>query len=143
MKYISILLLTIAALYTSTASASNCTGTLIDYKRAYYRGEKVGELQLYYNSSTGNNCATFFHSGSTWGKKLFTSVEVYVCKPSKYGNCGVWQWSPWWSRDDGWYLYRAGPVQVYGRDRCVQAMGYLDIAGATGADGVAVSGIHC
>ncbi|MCC8539356.1 hypothetical protein ACDH70_05785 [Xanthomonas axonopodis pv. poinsettiicola] len=125
--------------HAGAARADGCGGNLIDHKPVSIAGERVGELQLYYNSGNGRNCAVFAHLGSTRGKPLLTSVEVYVCKPNRT-NCGVWQWDPWWDRDDGTYAYQAGPVRIDGRDKCVQAMGYLDYRGQTA---VAVSGVHC
>lgn len=141
MKNIILLLLTILTLsyVNATHAEDTCGGTLIDYKSVKFGGETVGQLNLYYNSANGNNCAVFHHAGPTWGKSLVTSVEVYVCKPNR-NSCGVWQWDPWWDRDEGKYSYRAGPVRIYGRDRCVQSIGYVEYKGDAR---LAVSGVHC
>lgn len=140
MRYLALVLFALFSLgHAGAARADGCGGNLIDYKPVRIGGEKVGELQLYYNSGNGKNCAVFSHAGPTWGKALTTSVEVYVCKPNR-NNCGVWQWDPWWDRDDGTYAYQAGPVRIVGEDKCVQAIGYLDYKGQTG---IAVSDVHC
>ncbi|MDL5364721.1 hypothetical protein QSH18_03800 [Xanthomonas sp. NCPPB 2654] len=140
MRYPTLMLFTLLALgYAGAARADGCGGNLIDHKPVRIGGEKVGELQLYYNSGNGKNCAVFAHAGPTWGKALTTSVEVYVCKPNK-NNCGVWQWAPWWARDDDTYSYQAGPVRIDGRNKCVQSIGYIDYKGQTG---IAVSDVHC
>ncbi len=135
--------LLLATLYGAPARANGCGGNLIDHKPVWTGGQKVGELALYYNSANGNNCAVFSHAGPTWGQTLYTMVEVYVCKPMGGAyptNCAIWQWSPWWSKDAGYYAYRAGPVHVYGQGHCVQAMGYITYRGA---NHLATSGMHC
>ncbi|MCC4587297.1 hypothetical protein LL962_09310 [Xanthomonas sp. NCPPB 1067] len=140
MKHLIILRLGLLALgHAGAAHADGCGGNLIDHKPVRIAGERVGELQLYYNGGNGRNCAVFAHLGPTRGKPLMTSVEVYVCKPNR-NNCGVWQWDPWWDRDDDIYSYQAGPVRIDGRNKCVRAMGYLEYKGETA---VAVSDVHC
>ena len=141
MKHLVLTLLILLTFSYANASRADdaCGGTLIDYKPVQINGENVGQLHLYYNSTSGNNCAIFYHAGPTWGKPLITSVELYVCKPNR-DNCGVWQRDPWWKRDDGKYSYHAGPVRIDGRDRCVKSVGYIEYKGKTG---VAVSAVHC
>ncbi|GIJ44987.1 hypothetical protein Val02_18730 [Virgisporangium aliadipatigenens] len=111
---------------TDAHAASGCTGSLIEKQTATRNAQAIFELQVYYNSSTGMNCAVALHRGVTYGKAYPTQVYIIACVEtspsnqcrtrtlvadppsadvSKYGN---------WS-------YLAGPVSVYGRGRCIHA----------------------
>ena len=68
------------------AAAADCPGSLIESRNLDVGGKKVGELDVYYNAATGNNCARMNHAGSTWGKKLKTRVWVGICAERTPGN---------------------------------------------------------
>jgi hypothetical protein len=61
------------------AATGPCPGSLIESRNLNVGGKKVGELNVYYDSSTGKNCARMNHARSTWGKKLMTRVWVGIC----------------------------------------------------------------
>ncbi|MDP5225725.1 MULTISPECIES: hypothetical protein [Arthrobacter] len=91
------------------AATGTCSGTLVGHNPLSLNGTTYAYLDVYYNSTTGYNCARTVHYGSTWGKPLFTSVTLnYV------GRQGI-------ASDSGTYAYYAGPVSLYGRGICVEA----------------------
>jgi len=109
-------------MYSSRASANECAGNLIDYSVVRTQsGQTIGELALYYDSANGNNCAVFNHAGPTWGLQTFTEVMINDCNG---GTCPSSS-----ARDAGPYAYRAGPVRIYGRGRCIRASGSIRYQG--------------
>ena len=79
-----------AALVVSTpASAGDsgaCPGSLIESINATWLGKKYGELDVYYDAATGRNCAKMNHSGSAWGKRTWTGVQVTICAQKRPGE---------------------------------------------------------
>jgi hypothetical protein len=67
-------------------ASGKCDGSLIESRNLNVGGKKVGELDVYYNSATGKNCARMNHAGSTWGQKLTTRVWIGICSETKPGN---------------------------------------------------------
>ena len=94
------------------AQSGSCGGRLVELFPMVVDKQRVGELQLYYNSSNGMNCAIFAHGGPMWGVRTQTSVSLQLQKP----HSGSVQ-------DEDPYKYMAGPVRIYGRNRCVRATG--------------------
>jgi hypothetical protein len=119
------------------AAAGNCPGSLIESRNLNVGGKKVGELDVYYDSSTGRNCARMNHAGSTWGKKLKTRAWIGICSERTPGN-KTCHYDP--ATDDvdvGSYSYYAGPVttKTSAAGRCIAASGYLWINGTRYAVG--------
>jgi hypothetical protein len=112
------------------ALATACSGTLIESRNLMYGTTKIGELDVYYNSSTSRNCARMNHAGPTGGKYSNTYVFIAVCYENVGGgNCTS---VPGSGDDDfGSYAYYAGPVttQASSRGRCIVATGYITYAG--------------
>ncbi|SBT39610.1 hypothetical protein [Micromonospora auratinigra] len=111
-----------------SAQAADCSGNLINRTLAKTSsGVTVGELVVYYNSSTGKNCARFNHLGPAYGVKSTTYVWLTVCAsgtaPDVCRNGEV---------DDsiGDFAYYAGPVYVYAPNNCVRATGNLMYQGS-------------
>ena len=109
------------------AARENCPGTLIESRNLRVGGEKVGELNVYYNSATGKNCARMNHAGSTWGKELMTRVWIGICSETRPGG-SVCHYDP--DTDGvqkGKFKFWAGPVstKVSAAGRCIAASGYL------------------
>ena len=51
-------------------------------------GTRIGELDIYYNASTGVNCAMTVHGGPTWGVSLPTWVYIAKCQATTpTGTC--------------------------------------------------------
>ena len=102
-------------------NTANCRslGNLIESEpiNARTTGTKIGELDIYYNSSTGYNCAYLYAVGPAYGQAQYIEVEISTCQEG-YGSEGC----TWIQHDeDGNYSYRyyAGPVGVYGRGHCI------------------------
>lgn len=102
----------------------SCGGKLIDYIPFMVDGQKVGQLQMYYNAANGNNCAIMLHSGPTWGSARDTGVGLYVID-----NKGYIAETLAFQRKST-FKYQAGPVWAKGRNRCVTAGGGISFKGA-------------
>jgi len=93
---------------------------------------------VYYNSSSGKNCAKTISSSRTIGKKKPMAVGLYKCKTSiPNRRCVVIA-----DAEDrpsppadlpryGSYEEYAGPVRVLARDRCIAAIGSIKWNGKT------------
>ncbi|MEH0841707.1 hypothetical protein V6U81_04835 [Micromonospora sp. CPCC 205711] len=110
-----------------SAQAASCSGYLINRTVAKTSsGVTVGELVVYYNSSTGYNCARFNHLGPTYGVASQTYVLLKRCTN---GTSADLCWAETEDRSLGDYAYYAGPVQVYAPNNCVGAQGYVTYQG--------------
>jgi hypothetical protein len=108
-----------------------CPGTQVEPTRnATYRGKRVGALRVYYDPSTGKNCARMDHTRRTWGKARMTYVYIRICRGNRRpgdrcrgGTRGV--------ADAGTYKYYAGPVitKRSARGRCIFAQGMITVRG--------------
>jgi hypothetical protein len=122
---------------TGSAAAQSptgpCPGTQVEPTRyATYRGKRVGALRVYYDPSTGKNCARMDHTRRTWGKARMTFVYIRICRGNRgpsYHRCrkatrGV--------ADAGNFEYYAGPVitKRSARGRCIFARGEIHIRGS-------------
>lgn len=98
------------------AATGGCSGSLIESRTLKVGKTTVGSMALYYNASTGRNCARTNHGGVTWDKKTYTLIEIYTCKNHTPGrNCDLDKHAS----DHGNYSRYAGPVSVYGRGKCI------------------------
>jgi hypothetical protein len=107
--------------------ADDCGGNLIYRDKAMYNGTAVAELVVYYNASTGYNCARFNHLGPAYGVSAPTVLNVFKCEETSPGSgC-----TPIVLKgDSGDYAYYAGPVRVYAPNNCITATGSLFWHGA-------------
>jgi hypothetical protein len=61
-----------------------CPGKQVEPTRyATYRGKRVGALRVYYDPSTGKNCAQMDHTRRTWGKARMTYVYIRICRGNR------------------------------------------------------------
>ena len=129
----------------ATAASGTCAGSLIESRNLNVGGKKVGELDVYYNSATGKNCARMNHAGSTWGKALKTRVWVGICSETTPGNKTCHYDPATDAVDEGSYRYYAGPAttKASARGRCIAASGYLWINGTRYAVGTSPWVGHC
>ena len=127
------------------SGASGCAGSLIESQPLNVGGKKVGELDVYYDSASGKNCARMNHSGSTWGKKLKTRVWIGICAERKAGAPVCHYDGATDAVDVGDYRYYAGPAttKTSARGRCIAASGYLWIGGTRYAVGTKPWVGHC
>jgi hypothetical protein len=117
-------LLTATGLVTLPATASaatNCSGTLIDRKVVSYGGADIAELAVYFNTSTGVNCARMNHLGVTYGQPYRTAVFIVACTETSPAAVCHYYGSP--DAQDSTYSYYAGPVDVTASGRCIHAAG--------------------
>ena len=112
-------------------AAAGCAGSLIESQNLVVGGKKVGELNVYYDSATGKNCAKMNHAGSTWGKSLKTRVWVGICSERKPGGKTCHYDAATDAVDVGNYRYYAGPATTKksAKGRCIAASGYLWLGG--------------
>jgi hypothetical protein len=111
--------------------AGPCPGTQVEPTRyATFRGQRVGALRVYYDPSTGKNCARMDHTRRTWGKARMTYVYIRICRGNRRpgDRCrgatrGV--------ADAGSYKYYAGPVitKRSARGHCIFAQGMITVRG--------------
>lgn len=110
-----------------SAQAAGCSGYLINRTVAKTSsGVTVGELVVYYNSSTGKNCARMNHLGPTYGVTDGTYVLLKRCANGT-GPDVCWAEDEKYSLGD--YAYYAGPVEIYAPNNCVGAQGYVTYQG--------------
>ncbi|MER7368510.1 hypothetical protein ACI2LC_18740 [Nonomuraea wenchangensis] len=107
------------ALAAAPAQAASCSGSQINSIAVKNSsGTTYGTLKLYYNSSTGNNCAQLDRVVN-YGTKKGMILSLYAC-----GN--GWSVSKCHQdfydigQDSGQFGQYAGPVTVYGKGRCIQ-----------------------
>ncbi|MGO1072789.1 hypothetical protein [Lysobacter sp. CA199] len=129
--------------FSGGALAQSCPGKLVELKPIRNSaGQKLAELQLYYDAATGKNCARTMHSGTTWGKSRHTEVLLQTCKRENFdprNGCSAPRLA---LSDWGNFKYQAGPVSVNGRNRCVFAQGSIVDGARPTAFRVEISG-HC
>ena len=127
------------------AASGQCAGSLIESRNLNVGGKKVGELNVYYNRSTGKNCARMNHAGSTWGKKLMTRVWIGICSEKTPGDKTCHYAPDADAVDKGRYRCYAGPVttKASAAGRCIAASGYLWIGGKRHAVGTKPWVGHC
>ncbi|MEU6072856.1 hypothetical protein [Micromonospora sp. NPDC047074] len=94
----------------SPAAAATCSGGLLGNWQI--RG---GYISVYYNSSTGYNCA-MTHTNNP-------GVSQYIYVSIGSGNQS--------DVDKGNFKYYAGPVSVYGRGRCINFAGQVGASNPT------------
>lgn len=107
---------------TADRLCSQNTGGLIerDYITASDGTTKIGEMDVFYNSSNGYNCAYVYALGHAIGVAKQMGVQLIACQETSRGDtCTETQKDT----DLGTYRYYAGVVGVYGRGHCIRADG--------------------
>lgn len=110
---------------TTTAQCKSL-GKLIASNSFPDHGAKIGELDLYYNSSTGYNCVYLKSGNATWGKAKHMFVGISRCNETKPSNSCTTASSNFQVVDSGTYKYEAGPVGVYAKGHCIEAEGKME-----------------
>jgi hypothetical protein len=110
----------------TAALASSCSGTLIEHIPLKNGTATYGYLDVYYNGSTGKNCAMTRAAGSAYGNATRISVVLIRCQQTTSGsNCTYDPAAGDRVVDDGAYHYYAGPVELSAAGRCIWAAGDL------------------
>ncbi|MER5629395.1 hypothetical protein [Streptomyces nitrosporeus] len=106
-------------------------------------GTLYGNIYVYYDSSTGRNCAvTVKNSTGGYGSTSWTSVTLAVCKTSTAGSPCYTDGQPTVT-DGGYYKQYAGPVSVSAAGKCIKLFGQIS-ADTPIATGQSPSyGVHC
>ncbi|GAA1940473.1 hypothetical protein [Kitasatospora viridis] len=124
-----------AAFTTGSAqAATGCSGTLIDTYPAYNGGTVWANVYLYYDSSTGDNCAVT-QSTSAGGYGVSKPMNVYLtrCNETTQSNTCTTSSVNQTVHDAGNYAYYAGPVSINAAGHCIL------VSGEETYDGVTVS----
>jgi hypothetical protein len=109
---------------TATSATGACSGRLVYSDSFALQSDpstKLFELDVYWNASSGTNCAKAVHLGPTWGQSAYTEVEIEECAETTPGPCHAIAKA----RDARDYRYYAGPVSVPGRGHCMVAAALL------------------
>jgi len=94
-------------------------------------GFKIGELDIYYNSSNGYNCAYTRRTADMAAKSMDMQVTISSCQETTAGGgCTATNTVT----DDGMYSEYAGPVGVYAKGHCIAATGVIDGGNRTTTD---------
>jgi hypothetical protein len=107
-------------------AASSCSGSRIEH--IAMGPPTYGYLDIYFDSSTGNNCAMAVASGAASGHASFIEVCLARCKQTSPGaTCTPDEEEC----DAGPYHFFAGPVFVHAPGQCISAFGELTFNGVT------------
>jgi hypothetical protein len=103
------------------AGGYGCTGSSVGSWVVYGSEGAAGDIHLYYDSSTGWNCAVVVKRTSHVFYGLATNMYIYMHN-SAYDDYHI---KNNWSDDSGMYKYYAGPVRVYGKNMCIWIEGAI------------------
>jgi hypothetical protein len=133
---------------TTSASAApaggwGCTGNEVSdspYAVRTPSGAVFSYVHLYWNGSTGKNCAVNVKTGSLYGIATNTGLVITECvEDTPGGNCNPL------GKDDpqnGNFRYYAGPVSVSGVGHCVVVQAWTDDNSGNEAN-LDVGPFHC
>lgn len=110
----------------NASAASACSTNLVDSKPLRSpsgANSGIGRLELYYNSSTGNNCAMVVHTGASYGVAAETYVSIIRCAETVWdGKCDG---GSGFDSDYGNFSYYAGGVRVHAPNNCISTQGSI------------------
>ncbi|HEV2637797.1 MAG TPA: hypothetical protein VGX23_21770 [Actinocrinis sp.] len=117
----------------ATQTSSSCVGTLVQDTPLIGQssGKTLGYAELYWDASTGQNCAMTESSSATWGVPKYMGVWLTRCltdTPSSTVVCAPEDSNTPKAYNDGTFSYYAGPVSVPGAGHCVAFMGEIAYA---------------
>ena len=110
----------------ATQTSTSCVGTLVSSEPFSYVSNQIFAWQnVYWDASTGENCALLQSGNMDWGVAKPMSITIYTCAtdtgPSGKGDdlCAELAGTrP--ANDSGSYAYYAGPVSASGAGHCVE-----------------------
>lgn len=114
---------------TAPASAASCSGSQIEHLAEVDSGTNYGYLDVYWNSSTGKNCARN-NKTHFYGTPSFTYAYISVCSETvEGGRCTrtAYQQDPP-NGSTPWFSYYAGPVSVSAVNHCIFAFGETSVS---------------
>ncbi|TQF05419.1 hypothetical protein E6W39_28270 [Kitasatospora acidiphila] len=108
---------TVATAGSASASGWGCSGTEVaTYPVQLGNGTVYSYVHLFWDSSTGYNCAVNVKVGSMYGTLGETRVAISECTGDTPGTCGSTVNE---QVQDANFYYYAGPVRVYGQGHCI------------------------
>ncbi len=116
---------TIAGTSSAAAGGWGCSGSEVSdspYAVSTSTGDVYGYLHLYWDSSTGMNCAVTVKTGALSGPRTYTSVNLAACAGDTPDACTTWVDD---SPQGGYFTSYAGPVSVRGAGHCVELSGQI------------------
>lgn len=127
--------------HPAAAATGSCPGTQIASYPVTYETLRMGTIYLYWDASTGENCAENVAYGSFYGRSgKDMSVSLSACAYDAQGDC---QTVGTVHYDNGEYLYYAGPVFVSAEHLCVVVYGQIDDSYYGLGDGGSNGPVHC
>lgn len=126
---------------TASAGGYGCTGGQIATYPVKYGSTTYGNIYVYYDAATGNNCAVnVATTAGGYGKDKYMEVQITRCsETSTSSTCHVV------TQDyEGYYpfKYYAGPVTVNAAGRCINVSAEIVYGGNT-AKGTNYGADHC
>ncbi|GAB2713065.1 hypothetical protein [Kitasatospora kifunensis] len=123
---------TVATADTASADGWGCSGNDVSgspYAVATTTGAVYSYVHLFYDPSSGDNCAVNVKTGSLYGTPTLTKVKLSVCSdPAPTTSCSGWnlpsQEDP--TNNSTLYAYYAGPVTVPGVGHCIAVYAETD-----------------
>jgi hypothetical protein len=132
---------TVATAGTASASGWGCSGTEVaSYPVKTPSGAVFSYAHLFWDSSTGYNCAVNVKVGSLNGVQSWTYVELDECTGDTPGYCNPV--SPLHIDSGNFYNY-AGPVRAYGQGHCIELEAITQDTAGNSATYGSNGGYHC
>lgn len=103
----------------ASASGYGCSGDEIgQYPITTPSGTNYGTIHIYYDSSTGENCAVAAAGSALSGRSgIYMSVTIFKCAETSTSPTCTYVSS---DVDHDYYYYYAGPVTMYAPHNCIQ-----------------------
>jgi hypothetical protein len=120
-------------------SGSSCPGGRIEHIAMKSGSTTFAFLDVYFDSSTGSNCAMTVAAGSAAGHATSIDVCLVRCKETSPGKTCTFDGD---SCDAGPFHSFAGPVFEHAPGQCISAFGDLTFSGIT-VSGDLVGATHC
>ncbi|MFE5485709.1 hypothetical protein [Streptomyces sp. NPDC056527] len=126
---------------TASAGGYGCAGSQIATYPVKYGSTTYGNIHVYYDASTGNNCAVnVATTAGGYGKDKYMQVDISRCsETSPSATCHVED-----QDYEGYYpfKYYAGPVVIYANNKCINVSAEIKYNGNT-ATGTNYGADHC
>jgi hypothetical protein len=128
-----------------TALSSSCPGVRIEHIPMKSGSTTLAFLDIFFDSSTGNNCAMTVAAGSVSGHASAIDVLLVRCTETSPSLTCHFDGSPQVDpnpSDPGPFHFFAGPVSVHAPGHCIFAQGHLTFNGVT-VQGFLPGASHC
>jgi len=127
------------------AALSSCPGGRIEHIPMNSGSTTLAFLDVFFDSSTGNNCAMTVAAGNASGHATSIDVLLVRCKETSPGPTCTFDGTPQTDpnpSDPGPFHFFAGPVLVNAPGHCIFAKGDLTFNGVT-VHGFLPGAAHC